>query len=198
MVQSAAQKQRAYRERLRLEMTDEQYQEHKRHIARLSRSRYKKKKLFECVLKQLQEWFNAFKEHYSDDDCISSSPLFVPATPFFQKIANEARLNENECRVWKILFHGLSVWPKVSAGSETFLPVMAYGMERKFVYSAIEKLIGVKAVMYQENDCLGLVTFFRGEAWPAHEEFQASFDILGRYMSCYEASHCDDKHPLRH
>ena len=198
-----AEKQKAYRERLRSGMTEEGYQEYKKHLAKLDHQRYVRKKLFDRIISQFEKWFTGFKDKYHDEygrkeNMVFGAPLFVPETPFFKEILHTANLDEKERRVWEILFYSLSVFPKVSAGPTTFYPVMAYSYNRSVVDSAIEKLIAAKAIMFQEEDCLGLVTFFRGDAWPWEEEFQASFDLPAHsYIDYYERWHCDEKHPLR-
>ena len=193
MALTAAEKQKQYRERLKASMTEAESEEYRKKRAEYERLRVKKHKFFAKIQQQLDEWFAKLKTKYQErydaevdekQGMVFRAPLLVPATPFFTKIAEMAQLTEDELRTWMILYHGLSVFPKVEVGTSTLWHVLTYGGKWGSGQSAVEKLLSIKAIKYQEETGYCTAAFFRGENWTnnSDEEYDAEFDFPERYI----------------
>ena len=193
MAQTAAERQKQYRERLKASMTEAESEEFKKKRAEYERLRVKRHKFFAKIQQQFDEWFAKLKTKYQEryyykleekQGIVYRAPLFVPATPFFTKIAEMAQLTEDELRTWEILYHGLSVWPKVEAGTSTLWHVLNYGSKLGPAQGALEKLIAIKAIKYQEETGHCTAAFFRGDNWTnrTDEEYDAELDLPLQYI----------------
>ena len=193
MAQTDAERQKHYRERRKASMTEAESVEFKRKRAEYERLRLRKRKFFAKIQQQFDEWFAKLKTKYQEryyadvegkQGIVFRAPLFVPATPFFTNIAEKAQLTEDELRTWEILYHGLSVWPKVEAGTPTLWHVLNNGSQWGSAQSAVEKLISIKAIKYQEETGHCTAAFFRGDNWTnrTDEEYDADLDLPLSYI----------------
>ena len=81
--------------------------------------------------------------------------------PFFSFVAQKIDLkSDTELRLWKLIYHGLSIWNSVSAGELSMIGVGAYGRYSEFK-STLQKLSSAGIVKVSKDE-YGVLRFERG------------------------------------
>lgn len=121
--------------------------------------------------KQIEEWLSKIKIFYLRDPVthekhVIEAPLFVPHTPYFEKVVKLVKLDEDEIPTWELIYHGLCAWQLVAANKQYF--------GSKYKLKTIEKLVAAGVIMCQSENGFGMAVFCRGANWPYKNEYDTT------------------------
>lgn len=171
MALSNAERQRSFRERLMASLSPSELVEYKKKRSEQAYEAKIKREFAQKLSEQFEEWLNRIKIFFLRDPAtrekhLIEGPLFVPRTPYFEKIVKVANLEEDEIPTWEIIYHGLCAWQLVAANKTYF--------GSKYKLKTIEKLVAAGAIMYQPENGFGMAAFSRGKGWPFKNEYDTT------------------------